>query len=743
MLQIPSSRSTPSSKRSAQEFSRRQARPDLRLDVSLSAALDARLPQPLYRLLWVVIVLVHLMCTAYPLCIASLYLLLPIKAPTLLSAIELYSLSVDSRSYPAIASAYIAAALVHATRLAHILVLSARHRRLLFSSPTQHQAPQSWATRLREFIRRRWRKTWNRRIAVRPRTPSLSARTSERVRSTRLSGSQIINYSLTALNSARALASASDATDRNFDTAFVVRELVETGFLSFQLYTSSFRVASVWMNNVLVTLLVLNCWTMPLAQRLFHFALARARLLALVVNLALDLCMYVVIPALLFKPYLDDYDPQIRDMPLRLWYTDRWLVRMISEWPVLFVSSGWDGVSKAFVVVRIARSLENIPKLVPVQTTTTTAPSTSHVTGIAPTWATPRPRERWTLLQQQWGELQRTRSCRRRLQAVVDLSGRVLLVLWGLVVLVLHLHAASFTVARDCVIPVRPWLATRGACSLVQLNCRSHPSLTGAARDFENALAAVDGRWVAYLIIRHCPHVEITSRVQELHNLMGLKIFNSTLVRWDRDAALTQPHHPNALFVFLVATNMTELPPALYDPAFPQNLGDIEIVHSNLSTLPLEIAAHWPEKLFLVLEGVQFSTVPVALPQLKPYFVSLATTPVTEIPPKLLENDVLNSVVLSGCPINELPASLALVPGLIRLFLDATNVSDLPSWVELSSGLNIQASGTPLCHRLETAFDHSNTRKKDLRDHVRCGPPPDDPFDLYFFPIKQEPIYNP
>ncbi|KAJ0401537.1 hypothetical protein ATCC90586_003556 [Pythium insidiosum] len=687
-----------------------------------------------FRLLWVVIVAIHATCTAYPLCIASLYVLLPTKAPTLLSAIELYSLSVDSRSYPAIACAYVAIAIVHAVQLARILALSLSHRQLLFVSPTQ-ASTKSWTARLQGLLRRRWATRRPRKIAVLPRA-------SERVSSVRLSSSQIINYSLTALSSAKALASASDATDRNFDTAFVVRELVETGFLSFQLYTSSFRVARVWMNNLLVTLLVLNCWTMPLAQRLFHVAVARARLLALVVNLSLDLCMYVVIPVLLFKPYFDDYDPAVRDMPLRLWYTDRWLVRMISEWPVLFVSSGWDGVSKAFVVVRIARSLENIPKLVPTASKAATAVTATPATAVSPA-APPRPSNRWSLLHQQWGELQSTQSLRRRLQMLFERSGRVLLALWGLVVLGLHLHAASFEDARDCVVPVRPWIATRAACSLVQLNCRAHPSLTGAASDFDRALATVDCRWVAYLIIRHCPRVEITPRVQELPNLMGLKIYNSTLARWDADAALTQQHHPNALFVFLVATNMTQLPPALYDPAFPRQLGDIEVVHSNLSTLPLEIVERWPENLFLAFEGVQFSVVPAALPRLRPYFLSLAMAPVREIPAELFESDVLNSVVLNGCPIDALPAQVAPVPRLIRLYLDATNVSDLPSWVELKPELAIRASGTPLCKRTETDLDPADPHDLELQRYVRCAPLPGDPFDLYFFPVAQEPLYNP
>ncbi|KAJ0397598.1 hypothetical protein P43SY_001668 [Pythium insidiosum] len=716
--------------------SRRRARPDLRLDLLQSSTLDARLPRSLFRLLWVVIVAIHATCTAYPLCIASLYVLLPTKAPTLLSAIELYSLSVDSRSYPAIACAYVAIAIVHAVQLGRILALSLSHRQLLFVSPTQ-ASTKSWTARLQGLLRRRWATRRSRKIAVLPRA-------SERVSSVRLSSSQIINYSLTALNSAKALASASDATDRNFDTAFVVRELVETGFLSFQLYTSSFRVARVWMNNLLVTLLVLNCWTMPLAQRLFHVAVARARLLALVVNLSLDLCMYVVIPVLLFKPYFDDYDPAVRDMPLRLWYTDRWLVRMISEWPVLFVSSTWDGVSKAFVVVRIARSLENIPKLVPTTSTAATAATATATpaTAVSPA-APPRPSNRWSLLHQQWGELQSTQSLRRRLQMLFERSGRVLLALWGLVVLGLHLHAASFEDARDCVVPVRPWIATRAACSLVQLNCRAHPSLTGAASDFDRALATVDCRWVAYLIIRHCPRVEITPRVQELPNLMGLKIYNSTLARWDADAALTQQHHPNALFVFLVATNMTQLPPALYDPAFPRKLGDIEVVHSNLSTLPLEIVERWPENLFLAFEGVQFSVVPAALPRLRPYFLSLAMAPVREIPAELFESDVLNSVVLNGCPIDALPAQVAPVPRLIRLYLDATNVSDLPSWVELKPELAIRASGTPLCERTETDLDPADPHDLELQRYVRCAPLPGDPFDLYFFPVAQEPLYNP
>ncbi|KAJ0393474.1 hypothetical protein ATCC90586_003927 [Pythium insidiosum] len=657
---------------------------------------------------------------------AILFVYMPRHTPRIVAIAELYSLTVDRRFFPLIAAGYAVVASVHAGSLLEILVASLRSRSLRFSGSTSSTTSSSSrppATASPGSRAKFWALRW---LPGRASTPECRASSFSRV------------HSYTA--SVRVLVSAWSVTDPHYDTAHVVREVVETVLLSLQAHKASYLVAVPWMNHALAALLVLNCWSTPLIRRAFgRSRVFTARLLSLAVGVALGAVSFGVIPVALFLPYAADFDPALASFANRFWYTDRWLVGILNEWRMLFVTSLWDGVSRFLIAATLARSLRAMPSLLlrrrprprsraklhpQPQTQTQPQPQplgpSPSVLGLKPTPAAlPPPRA--------------TR---------LDRLGRGLLTLWGAVVVAVHLHAASHGANELCMTQVRPWFARRAACSLMEINCARDNGAhvgDGRAADFDRAMASVDRQWVAFLIVRHCAHVELTPTFRELRNLQGVKLYNATLARWDADAALTQQHHPHAMLVFLVATNMTALPRGLLARDFPRRLMDIEICRSNLSTLPDAVADAWPRDLFLLLEDLQLAAVPDVVARLQPSSLSLAMNAFSTLPAALLEGPSLSWLQLNGNPLAALPADVRVASPLQFLFLDGTRVAALPPWLDLSRVFRIQAAGTPLCDAL----------RRDNRSHallsgvVRCPEAAADRRYLYNFPLADEERNNP
>ncbi|GLE11598.1 hypothetical protein PINS_up024114 [Pythium insidiosum] len=419
---------------------------------------------------------------------------------------------------------------------------------------------------------------------------------------------------------------------------------------------------------------------------------------------------------------------------------------------MLFVTSVWDAVSKVVIALSITRSLLTASSLVRRReqdmrvthvrkgSVRTVQQQRDSLSMIAPalqrqaTFAAPTPA-----------------ASSKKSDGVTRLLHRAL-ALWGAVVAACHLHAVSHTHSVSCVMPLRPWFASASACSFLILDCRATVGNieTGAAAEFDRVLSAIDPRWLASLTIRHCPHVEITPTFLRLHALMGFKIFNSTLMRWDDDAALSRKHHPQAKVVHLLQTSMAALPAGLYGREFPPWLQDIEILECNVTHLPLEVADAWAEVTLLKLEGLAFADghVPEALTRLRPTFLALSLNGLTSLPRELMENPRLQGLMVAGNPVVALPEDLRVVPRINWLVLDGTNVSDLPSWIDVSAAFVGFARMTPLCDMLlaeppPERFGIDSSRLQRLRKAVVCGPLPSNPRHLYQYPVLAEARLNP
>ncbi|KAJ0391120.1 hypothetical protein P43SY_012100 [Pythium insidiosum] len=246
--------------------------------------------------------------------------------------------------------------------------------------------------------------------------------------------------------------------------------------------------------------------------------------------------------------------------------------------------------------------------------------------------------------------------------------GRMLnavLVAWGAAVLALHSHASLVVwTQRDpgCLLDMQPWAQT---------------SYT---------------RTLQSLVVSNCPALEVPVSIpgDAFHNLIMLKLFNTTVARWGADAALNAARFPT--------------------------LQQLLIVGTNLTMLPMELATVWRGVSFLTLErNPQLKAVPPVVGKLKSLvYLSLHHNAVQSsgFPSSILAEAALFQLVLShNAALSVLPDSIGRWPSFRMLDISYTNVSSLPeTWVSMKNARNssswdpgemilVQAPGTPLCAR--------------------------------------------
>ncbi|GLD98366.1 hypothetical protein PINS_up007063 [Pythium insidiosum] len=301
----------------------------------------------------------------------------------------------------------------------------------------------------------------------------------------------------------------------------------------------------------------------------------------------------------------------------------------------------------------------------------------------------------------------------------------VVLIVWGAAVLALHSHASLVVWTRrdaGCLLDMRPWARASYTCAVLELSC-SQRRVDGYAHEIDAALRRVDRATLQSLVVSNCPALEIPAIVDAatddaFRSLIMLKLFNSTIVRWDVDAALDAARFPTLQQLLLIDCNMTAFPHALTTAAAPSSLRDIKIVGSNLTTLPMELATAWRAVTFLALERhPQLTVVPRVVGQLRRLvYLSLhgnALDASTAFPASVLDDAALFQLVLSNnSAFSELPTSLGRWQTFRAVDISFTNVSTLPpAWLamrtaaggerwDVSELISVRASATPLCARL-------------------------------------------
>ncbi|DAZ98721.1 TPA: hypothetical protein N0F65_006753 [Lagenidium giganteum] len=289
-------------------------------------------------------------------------------------------------------------------------------------------------------------------------------------------------------------------------------------------------------------------------------------------------------------------------------------------------------------------------------------------------------------------------------------------VLLGFIVLILHIVAIRSSVTQEspsCVVTLRPWLPRdRTYCSVFKYNCYHRGSTSPTNQDIKQ----LDEEALAVLIFEHCPALEVPTGIQRFYNLLGLELYNSTVVDWSLDAAISSDAHPNLAYLIMPFVNMSEIPEGILQP-FPPLLTDLELIGSNLTEFPNRIASAWSGLTLLFLEYNALPEMPDIILQLHMLdTLSLTGNNLTSFP-NFRDNE-FNFVFLSlgHNPMVELPQE---TPASIRfnfLSLEGTGLVSIPGWVQnpIKTINKIYLRDTPFCVSLPTQVADASFGASDV-----------------------------
>lgn len=500
-----------------------------------------------------------------------------------------------------------------------------------------------------------------------------------------------------------------------FELVYIMREVLETALQSVQAYEMSLTVSRGYLSEFVAIMIFINCWSTPIVLHHFAHYPPLARLVCLVLDIGLDFVSTVLAPLVLVLPYFQYYDSVRQDFTPLIWYDDVLLVKAVNEFRLVMITTWPELATRMLFSVSMLMCLESAKSLlcpyrskIQIQQICTSSPKHSSTTSttrtvvhdhIPSTGAEP---------------------LQSRFSIVLATIMHVFFMTWGLAVLAIYIQAATHIKLSGCALQVHPWFATKSACALMYINCK-YQQTDGKLEDLDAFMLRMDEHSLVHIVIRHCPNVEIPPRVQTFPQLVGMKIYNSTLAGWDNDAALTRHHHPNMVFLFLVDVNMTQIPDGLLSEAFPRQLRDIEISGTNLTHLPEVLDQRWDTHGFIAVELCQFQAFPNVLSRMKVSILVIGSNEINAIPGEFFTNLNPFMLVLSNNPIGSLPA---IIPGAVSakfLLFDHTELSALPSWVDeaLLEETQIHAVGTYFCDQVQAAaraeYINRNISKTYLR----------------------------
>ncbi|TYZ62970.1 hypothetical protein PybrP1_008108, partial [[Pythium] brassicae (nom. inval.)] len=624
--------------------------------------------RPVFALFWLLILVAHAMCGAF--FTAAAYLYPYIMKRSLGLNLRLYALQLPASAYTYIAYTYAVIAVPHGYFILRMVLYSIWYRRLVFQSKS--------STRIS--------------------SPKLTSALQSKLMKSRFcsaSLSRSIFYWRKWLFGHTGLFGLGG---QHFRTIFLIQEAVEIALQTTQAHRMSCWLPREWLNRLYVILLVFNCWSTTVIQRFTGNNLPLERLLVFLAGLITDLMALIAIPVVLTIPYARIYSYDRGSFIRSYWYDDVWLINMVNESQLILVTSVWDLASKMVFSVTLLMTFMVVKSLVrPVSSQTAAivqavaplAPSVSTITEspvetFSPTTAKKglmmtTPVELFTNGSQDTSKRKESRPISPAATSnflsprffafqdnLVHWGHRVFL-LWGLLVLIIQIHADSLVAPALCGLQVRPWLQLKPSCSLL-----------------EAAMDDMNQPMLAHIVFRHCANLQMPPNLKLLNRLIGLKIYNSTLTRWEQDAALTNTNHPLLTFMFLVRVNMTEVPQGIQTHDYPKRLTD------------------WPKGIAFAIESAKFTHVPEVLVKMEVGYLGFNNNNISDIPIGLFTHPNARSIWLNGNPVSRLLSG-----------------SSLPSWISsslLAKG-TLLAAGTPLCKSI-SAWKAAGSNSSVLSAHL-------------------------
>ncbi|KAG7376227.1 Centrosomal protein of 41 kDa [Phytophthora pseudosyringae] len=483
-----------------------------------------------------------------------------------------------------------------------------------------------------------------------------------------------------------------------FHIIHTCRELIETSFQTIQAYRMSFLLPNMLLNRFYVVGLVLNCWSSAIIYVLpFGKNETRRRFASLASDCALDLLSCMGVTCIIVLSYINQYDTETTDFPRGIWYNDEWVAHALNEFQMILVVSWSDLFSRALFSLGLVVTTTNLKELL-----YRSARHRNRVVVAASTKSMPPkqvkvkpPLHQSSTLRQTigedphpvpvvYGKSSLTYTRLHRVALVWMHSVHLIFLLWGLVVLGLHIQASVQPGLPQCVLQVRTWAVSRPSCFFLCLDCYQL-GISGFVDEVDSNWREFDGSTVAILLIKHCPLLDVPDVFNEFHQLISIKVYNSTILAWKDSAAITNSNHPGFLALMLARVNMTDglLPAGLQSSDTPYNLYDFEFCVTNLRAVPDDLDTKWNAGSMVFMEYSQLEEVPPAVLRIMPYYLSLVGSPISELPHEIFEIEGMTDLAIGYTNIHELPERVTqLSTTLTTIYMHETNVSYFWSWAD-------------------------------------------------------------
>lgn len=492
------------------------------------------------------------------------------------------------------------------------------------------------------------------------------------------------------------------AKGRYFDIAFDVREAFEIVSQTAQAYSITCLITNNSVLHFVSLVLVLNCWSTPLLRFVFHDDEAKKRLLCLAVDAVFDFCCALAIPFLTFALWDLQVDTIDFSDPV-------WLIRSSTLLRYNLVNS-WSGViTTRLPALGLILALETMKSLL-LRAGTGTIAATADLAEARRNKAhtsTPAIGPVTDNVPQKKAS---------RVHNIVD----VMFFIYGLVILILYTKAmAEPAIDHDahsnCSLQLRPWGREEAQCAVVDIDCE-RLQIDGSASEIAAVINSFDTSVITCVTFANCKSFEMPPEVQNLPKLLQLVVFNSTLSRWDADAAVTSKHHPTLTSVsFILVTNLKHgIPAGLLSTDFPRSLCVVQIIGGDMETFvdgpsaAAIVANYWPKTMFVFsIERTSLREFPTSITDKTiTQVLSLASNNLTSVPAEVFFSKRFRvQVFLGGNPLVTLPATAPSTTESrtfrVGLFLQNTSIQSIPSWLEQAYNQppvsSIAAAGSPIC----------------------------------------------
>lgn len=597
------------------------------------------LPRHWFIASWLAIIALHTACGVYLVFAACVNLFL-----TSSRMVYLVGLAVDKESQyfksTAVACGVIGA--IHLGRVAFIVLISVKEKAFVFGPKPRD------AQRLSSRSDSVWRLKQQ---AVRASVVKLNRRASQ----------VLIRHNLIGENS--------------FAKVFTIQEVVVVFSQTYQAYRCCNLVAQSWINALYVAMVVANCWGIPVLcvlTRNHSPAMVRSVLLSADALFNLGSCF--VFPLVIFWPLYLEFNLTTYSFPTSRVYDSVWQSHALMDIQMVFAFSKLDLLSKVVNHLSVLSSLVGATSLLLQQSSSKSSSvetsSSENRSGVG---------MKQTLKGHKMS----------RLETFLHLF----LVTWAIALLAVYGRARSQMKAPllGCKSRTHPWFSSGYPCSVFEFNCYQQQTESPT----QSGLAVLDPKTLLYLAFTHCPAVRVPTAIQDFPFMMGITLYNSTIVEWSSDSAISATKHKRLGGVAILRSNMSSFPEGIMQP-LPASIATVALTYTNLTVLPTDLDERWQSVSIFMVENSDLTALPANIFQMRSVAFSFAGNRIQKLPALDSIQKVIYMVNMSMNPLQALPSSINPYAYIGLLNVEYTNISSVPQWFPTNAGLGV-AMGSPYC----------------------------------------------